>query len=88
MHIRQRRDATLELERSRSKGEREVGEDGWGKREEMHRRTGTPIRRRDQNGSRWQEERAGADRRGRPGRGQPPVLILIENAFVEKEARV
>lgn len=56
--------------------------EGW-----MHRGTGTPIRRRDQNGSLRRERRTGERVAGGRGRGQPPVLILIENAFVEKVAR-
>lgn len=49
----------------------------------MHRGTGTRRLGRDQNGRRGEEDEKGATR----GRGQPPVLILIENASVEKVAR-
>lgn len=39
----------------------------------MHRGTGTSIRKRDQNGSRRREERAGADRRAGGSEPTPGV---------------
>lgn len=52
-------------------------------REGASRGTGTSIRRRNQNGP----CRRGEERVEYGGRGQPPVLILIENASAEKVAR-
>jgi len=48
-----------------------------------HRETGMPFRKRDQNG----HVDVVRSERSTGSEGQPPVLILIENASVEKVAR-
>lgn len=84
MHIRQRR-APPRGGRRGSKGER-TGRVAGRRREdciaEQVRRLGGEIKT-VRVGERSERGPSG----GRLGRGQPPVLILIENAFVEKEAR-